>query len=94
MKAKVKFWGMTELLSFSGGGKEVQVDFPGDTVKDLLHYLLSKVDPEKGSLFVDDRRELTGDLLVIINGRIVSDSNRLIQPLQEGDSIELALSSG
>lgn len=94
MKVKVKFWGMTELLSFSEGEKEVQVDFPGGTVKDLLHYLLSKIDPGKRSLFVDERGEITGDLFVIINGGIVSDSNRLIQQLQEGDFIELALSSG
>lgn len=94
LKVKVKFWGMTELLSASEGEKEVQADFAGDTVNDLLHHLLSKADPEKKGIFLSDRGEITPDLLLIINGKMISDSTRFSQPLQEGDLIELALSSG
>ena len=85
---------MTEFLSSSEGEKEVQADFAGDTVKDLLHHLLSMVGPEGKGIFLDDQGEITSGLLVIINGKMISDPTRFSQPLQEGDFIELALSSG
>ena len=50
MKVKVKFSATPELLSIFKNEKEVQVDFTGDTVKDLLHHLFFRIVPKKGYL--------------------------------------------
>lgn len=75
MKVRVKFVGMPELLSVFKDQKEIQINFNGDTVGDLLHHLSSKIRPKRMDIFFNDQGEIFPDLLVLINGRLISDSN-------------------
>ncbi len=95
MKAKVKLWGaISEILPAFEGKGEVQVDFPGDRVKDLIVHLFSDIDPGKKGMIFDDGGKISPDINVILNGRIVSEANRFNRHLKGGDFIELILGSG
>jgi len=94
MKVKVKLLGMPGLLQNFEGEKEVQVDFTGNTIKDLLYHLCLGIEPEKKGFFVDDQGEISPMLFVMVNGNPLDYSNRSRQPLREGDLIELAIVPG
>ncbi len=95
MKAKVKLWGaIAEILPAFEGKGEVQVDFPGDRVKDLIDHIFSDIDPGKRGMIFDDRGKISPDLNVILNGRIVSEPDRFDRHLSGGDFVELILGSG
>ena len=86
--------GMPELLPDWEDKKEVQVDFAGNTVKDLLSHLSSKLEPEKKNFFLNNQGEFSVGVVVVINERIVSGSNLLTQKLHENELIELILAPG
>lgn len=94
MKVTVKFSAIPELLSIFKDEKEVQVDFTGNTVKDLLYHLAVKVGPRKKDIFLDGRGRISPHVLVLINGKPVSGSNQRGQRLQENDVVELTLPLG
>jgi sulfur carrier protein ThiS len=94
MKVKVKFSVMPELVRIFKGKKEVPLDFPGETLKDLFHHLALKLGPRKKDMFLDDRGRISPHVLVLINGKPLSGSNQLGQRLQENDVVELTLPLG
>ena len=94
MKVRVKLWGMSEIIPAFEGKGEVQVDFHGHKVKDLIFQLFSDIDPRKKGIIFDDKDEISSDLTIILNGRIVSESNRFNRHLRGGDFIELILAPG
>ena len=94
MKVRIKFMGMREPLPDFEDRKEVQVDFAGNTVKDLLHYLSERIGPKQGEIFVNDRGKISPILFVCINGNSVSYSDRLNARLHDDDFIELIFDSG
>ena len=94
MKVMVKFREMPELVSAFEGEERVQLDFTGDAVEDLLHHLSLKIGPKKGSIFINDRGEISPHVSVLINGRYIFNSNTLSQKLKENDVIELILAPG
>ncbi len=86
MKVRVRAY----MPGFEGRG-EVQVEFKGHELKDLIFQLFSDIDPEKKRMIFDDRGEISSDLTVILNGKIVSGSNRFTSQLRGGDFVELVL---
>ena len=94
MKVRVKFFGMPESLAIFENGREFQVDFPADTLKDLLNYLLSKIGHEEKNIFLNDQGDISSELWILINGRLITDSNRLRQRLHENDLIEIIPAPG
>jgi hypothetical protein len=95
MEVKVKLWGaISEILPAFEGKEEVQVDFPGDKVKDLIYHLFSDIDPGRKGIIFDDKGKISSDLNIILNGKIVSESNRFNRHIRGGDFIELVLGSG
>ena len=94
MKARIKFIGMPEPLSMFENGKEFQVDFAGDTLKELLDYLLLKISYKKKNIFFDENGDISSELFTLINGRLVADSNRLRLTLYENDLIEILPAPG
>ncbi len=89
MKVRTKFLGMPESLSFFENGKEFEVDFTGDTLKDLLNDILSRNGHEKKNSFFDDQGEILLDIVTLINGRPTGFTNRERRRLHEDDLIEL-----
>ena len=94
MKTTVKFIGMLELFPEFNSQQEIQLDFEGDTVRDLLRHLLLKISPEKTRMLLNDQGEMSAGLLVFINGRPTLYSDQFSQCLHEGDYVELTLFSG
>ncbi len=94
MKVRVKLWGMSGIMPAFEEKGEVQVDFQGENVKDLILQLFSDVDPKQKRLIFDDRGEIFPDLTIVLNGRIISESNRFNRRLRGGDFIELIVAPG
>jgi hypothetical protein len=93
MKVRIKFIGMPEPLPDFEDSKEVQVDFAGNTVKDLLHHLSLRIEPKQKEIFLNDQGDISLMLFVCINGNSVAYSDRLNAGLHDDDFIELIFDS-
>jgi len=94
MKVRIKFIGTPEPLPEFEDRKEVQVDFSGNTIKDLLHHLSLKIGPKQKEIFLNNHGEISPMLFVCINGNSVSYSDRLNARLRDDDFVELIFASG
>ncbi len=94
MKVKVKLVGVSEPPPGFERSREVPVDFQGNSLGELLQQILSEAGPEMTNLFLNGEGGISPDLVVIVNGLAISDSNRFHLRLREGDRIELVSSPG
>jgi hypothetical protein len=94
MKARIKFIAMPEPLPDFEDRKEVQVDFSGNTVKDLLHHLSLRIEAKQKEMFLNDQGKISTMLFVCINGKFPLYSDRLNARLHDDDFIELIFDSG
>jgi len=94
MKVTVKIVGLSEPPAGFERLKEVFADFPGNSLGELIEHLISGMDVETKELFLLEPGKLSPDLVTIVNGIAVSDSNRFHLRLNEGDRIELISSPG
>jgi sulfur carrier protein ThiS len=94
MKVRAKLWGIPTIDRPPKYEKEIQLEFDGRTVKDLIQHLLSEIEPKSRNFVVDEKGEISSELAILINGKIVSESNRYNKPLTGGDFIELVLAPG
>jgi sulfur carrier protein ThiS len=94
MKIRVKLWGIPTIDAPSKYENEIQLEFDGSTVKDLIQHLLSEIEPKNRNLVVDEKGKNSPGLIILINGKLVSDSNRYNKQLRGGDFIELVLAGG
>jgi Urm1 (Ubiquitin related modifier) len=86
MKVKIEFFGTPEPLPDFEDKKEVQVDFSGSTIMDLLHHLCLGIGPKQKEIFLTDRGEIQPTLFVHINGKY---SGRRNATLHDDDHIKL-----
>ena len=94
MRIRVGLVGTSQLpLSFQGQ-KEAQVSFPGSTVEDLIHHLAAGADSGMSAVFLDEKGDVSSDLMIIVGGITVTGSSRLNLRLKEGDLVELISSPG
>jgi len=93
MRIKVKIIGIRKLPAGFERHKEVHFDFTGESVRDLIQQLASSIGLENRELFIE-RDQIMPDLQVVVNGSLVSDSNRDNFRLTEGDSVELVSAPG
>ncbi len=89
MKVRAKFLGMPQSLPIFENGKELQVDFIGETLKDFLSCIVSKAGHKKRNIFFDDQGEISLEITAFINGRHTGLSNRSRLRLREDDLIEI-----
>jgi hypothetical protein len=94
MKLTVKIVGLSSPLPGFEASREVPVDFPGISLGGLIRGILSDASPEMKDLFLSDEERISPDLVTLVNGITVSDSNRFHLRLEEGDRIELVSSPG
>jgi len=94
MKIKVRLVGTSELPPGFQGQKEAQVNFPGISVKDLVHHLSSGASSDLSEVFLDQNGDVSADLMIVVQGIAVTDSNRGNLRLKEGDLVELVSSPG
>ncbi len=94
MKVTVKIVGLSEPLPGFEPSNEVAVDFPGNSLGELIKHILSGAGPEMKDLFLSGEGGISPDLVTLVNGIAVSDSNRFHLRLKAGDRIELVSSPG
>ena len=94
MKVRVRLVGTSELPPSFQGQKEAQVNFPGNSVKDLIHYLAAGAGSKMSGIFLDEKGDVSLDFMIIVGGIAVTDSNRVNLRLKEGDLVELVSSPG
>ena len=94
MKVTVKLVGTSEFPPSFQGQKEAQVNIPGNSVKDLIHHLASGAGSKMSGIFLDEKGDVSLDLMIIVGGIAVTDSNRVNLRLKEGDLVELVSSPG
>jgi len=94
MKVRINFIGIPEPLPGFEDKKEIQLDFSGSTIKDLLHHLSQGIGPKQKEILLTDQGEISPMLFVLINGNSVAYSDRLNARLRDDDFIELIFASG
>ncbi len=73
------------------GGKELAVEFAGETVNDLLEYLLARYGRKARQALCDERGKLDPVIQVLLNGEEWITHDRLDTVLQDGDDIILMM---
>lgn len=94
MKITVQIVGCSELPAAFGGCTKVPLDFSGSTAAELMQQLSDVMGPERREIFFSDQGAISSDLAILVNGIMISDSNRGNFRLKEGDSVELISSPG
>ncbi len=93
MKIHVKIIGIRRLPPGFERNKGADFDFPGESVGDLIQQLASSIGLENRELFIE-RDRISPDLQVVVNGILISDSNRDNFRLKETDLVELISAPG
>jgi sulfur carrier protein ThiS len=94
MKVRVKLIGISKPPPGFESQKEVSMDFSGNSVKDLIDQLISRMGSENRELFFSGHGDISPDLAINVNGIAISYSNRSDFRLKENDLIELVSAPG
>lgn len=73
------------------GRKELEVQFAGDTVNDLIEYLVARYGRKAKQALYDETGELDPVVQVLLNGQEWITRDQLDTTLQDGDSVILML---
>lgn len=73
------------------GRKELEVEFAGETVNDLIDYLVARYGRKAKQALYDERGQLDPVVQVLLNGEEWVTHDRLDRTLQDGDRIVLML---
>lgn len=86
MKVTLKILALP-MLSQAVGAKELAIDFEGETVNDLIEYLVKRFGPQAKQALYDERGELDLMIQILLNGKEWVTHDRLNTPLREGDTL-------
>lgn len=73
------------------GRRELQVEFAGETVNDLIEHLVARYGRRARQALYDEKDQLDPVVQVLLNGREWISHDRLDTPLQDGDSVVLMI---
>jgi len=71
------------------GRKELEVEFAGETVKDLIEHLIARYGRKARQALYDEKGELDPVVQVLLNGKEWIPHDRLDTTLQDGDDVVL-----
>lgn len=71
------------------GGKELEVEFAGQTVNDLLEHLIAQYGRKAKQALYDEKGELDPVVQVLLNGQEWVPHDRLDTVLHNGDHVAL-----
>ncbi len=69
------------------GSKELEIDFAGETVNDLIEYLVAQYGRKAKQALFDERGQLDPVVQILLNGEEWVTHDRLDRPLQDGDHL-------
>jgi MoaD family protein len=90
MKVKLKILGLPTLSKVTGK-KELDVNFEGKTVNDLIDYIVKRYGRKAAEALLDEEDKLDITIQVLLNGREWITHDRLDTVLKDGDGIALML---
>lgn len=90
MKVNLKILGLPTLSKVTGK-KELDVNFDGKTVNDLIGYIVKRYGHKAEQALLDEEGKLDITIQVLRNGREWITHDRLDTVLQDGDSVALML---
>ena len=73
------------------GSKELEVDFAGQTVNDLIAHLVARFGRKARQALYDQKGELDPVLQVLLNGKEWVTRDRLDTTLHDGDNVMLVM---
>lgn len=73
------------------GRKELEVEFAGETVNDLIEHLVERYGRKARQALYDEKGRLDPVVQVLLNGKEWITHDRLNTPLQDGDSVVLMI---
>jgi MoaD family protein len=73
------------------GGKELEVEFAGETVNDLIEHLVAQYGRKARKALYDKKGKLDPVVQVLVNGQEWITHDRLDTALQDGDSVMLMM---
>lgn len=90
MKVNLKILGLPTLSKVTGK-KELDINFEGKTVNDLISYIVNHYGRKAGEALLDEENRLDITIQVLLNGREWITHDRFDTVLKDGDSIALML---
>jgi MoaD family protein len=69
------------------GRKELEVEFAGETVNDLIEHLVAQYGQKARQALYDERGQLDPVVQILLNGEEWVTHDRLDRPLQDGDHV-------
>jgi len=90
MKVNLKILGLPTLSKVTGR-KELDVNFEGKTVNDLIDYIVKRYGRKAEETLLDEEGKLDITIQVLLNGREWITHDRLDTVLKDGNSIALML---
>lgn len=73
------------------GRKELQVEFAGETVNDLIEHLIARYGRKARQALYDEKDQLDPVVQVLLNGEQWVTHDRLDTVLQDGDDVMLMM---
>ena len=90
MKVHLRIEGIAPLYKIFNNKKDLDFDFPGDTLADFTNALIRKYGPGVKKAILDQRGEIDMELRVVVNQSVhLSYGERMGAPLQDGDTLHL-----
>ncbi len=89
MKVNLKFF--LPALSEAIGRKELEIEFAGETVNDLIEHLVARYGRRARQALYDEQGELDPVVQVLLNGEEWVTRDRLDTVLQDGDDVILMI---
>jgi len=74
-------------LARAMGGRKLKVDFPGETVGDLLDHIVKRYGRAAKEALLDEEGQLDTIIQILINEKEWVVHDELDLPLKEGDSV-------
>jgi MoaD family protein len=90
MRVNLKILGLPTLSKVIGK-KELSVNFEGETVNDLIGYIVKRYGRKAEEAFLNEEGKLDITIQVLLNGREWITHDRLDTVLKDGDSVALML---
>jgi MoaD family protein len=90
LKVNLKILGLPTLSKVTGK-KELDLNFEGKTVNDLIDYIVKRYGRKAAEALLDEEGKLDITIQVLLNGREWITHDRLDTVLKDGDSIALML---
>ena len=89
MKVNLKLF--LPVLSETIGRKELEIEFAGETVNDLIEHLVARYGRQARQALYDEQGKLDPVVQVLLNGEEWVTRDRLDTALQDGDDVILMI---